>query len=670
MSLVALILAPLVGLFAWLALTYAGAQRQVIEVQRFDAVNTLTSVLDRDIASILGALKGLSTSEDLANQNFEEFRRRAEPLAAQMGFLSISVIEPAGKTIFSTWAEDGNAPQPALAADYLQRVFKGESVVSDVSQSAPSGRPSVMLAVPVKAQSDTNFALVARVDPLRFDSIFKETTLANGWVVAVVDRNGRFVARSLSSTERVGLMARPELGEAARGEPKTGEFTNITHEGVAVMNSFRRSQLSEWTTVVAVPQDLLAAPLYRTITLLAVGGLVGAMAVLSLAFVMASRISEPVRSLSSAAEALVEGRQLPETPQRIAELEEVRAAFEFAVSKSAHLAAIVASSGHAIMSVDANGVVRSWNKGAERLFGYSADDIIGRPKALVVPASKAEEFAHDMAAVLSGQSMRVETLRKTRDGKEIDVSLDLSPIYGPTGKIVAISSIAHDITERIATDEHQRFLMRELTHRSKNLLAIVQSMASQTARTSESLVDFREKFSQRLRGLAASHDLLVAQGWRGAPLEDLIRGQLAVFVENGASHLKIDGAAVNVGPRAAQAIGLALHELATNSIKYGALSTPNGHVAISWTSMAAPEGAEQMQLTWQEHGGPPVSPPVRKGFGHFVIERMISQSVDGAVDMQFPVEGLIWRLTFPMSNLADAPGSLNRESEDRPQWAT
>ena len=237
----------------------------------------------------------------------------------------------------------------------------------------------------------------------------------------------------------------------------------------------------------------------------------------------------------------------------------------------------------------------------------------------------------------------------------IDVSLDMAPIRDADGQIVAMSSIIHDITDRKSTEKHQRFLMRELTHRSKNLLAIVQSMARQTARSAASLKDFETEYMQRLQGLAASHDLLVNQNWAGAPLNELIRRQVESFVEANRANLAISGPDLMISAKAAQAIGLALHELATNSMKYGALSTSKGKVSIDWEFHQTGDEPQRIRLKWEEHDGPPVKPPTRKGFGHFVIDRMATQSLNAKVDIDFRPEGLIWILDAPASTMQIEP---------------
>jgi two-component sensor histidine kinase len=163
------------------------------------------------------------------------------------------------------------------------------------------------------------------------------------------------------------------------------------------------------------------------------------------------------------------------------------------------------------------------------------------------------------------------------------------------------------------------------------------------------------RFARRLHGLAASHDLLVHEGWRGAPIGELVRQQLAPFAEAGSARLQLLGPEIVVTTEAAQAIGLALHELATNAIKYGALSMPAGKVTVSWEFEADGIEPGRLRLSWLERGGPPVTIPSRKGFGHIVIERMVADALDGEIAMHFPPQGLSWTLCIPPKNLV--PGT-------------
>jgi PAS domain S-box-containing protein len=225
----------------------------------------------------------------------------------------------------------------------------------------------------------------------------------------------------------------------------------------------------------------------------------------------------------------------------------------------------------------------------------------------------------------------------------------------PDGKAQRMVSIVTDVTERKAAEDHIQFLMHEISHRSKNLLTVIQSIARRTARTAGSMEEFEARFERRLQGLAASHDVLVSKNWHGAPLEELVRQQLLPFVEIQSSRFELAGPDILMTAEAAQAIGLAIHELATNAIKYGALSQPSGRVRISWAFDRDASVSPELSLNWIEQGGPSVAPPSRKGFGHVVIGEMVERSLNGRVAMEFAAQGLRWSVAIPAINLVDAP---------------
>jgi PAS domain S-box-containing protein len=225
----------------------------------------------------------------------------------------------------------------------------------------------------------------------------------------------------------------------------------------------------------------------------------------------------------------------------------------------------------------------------------------------------------------------------------------------PDGKAERMVSIVTDVTDRKAAEDHIQFLMHEISHRSKNLLMVIQSIARRTARTAGTMEEFENRFERRLQGLAASHDVLVRENWHGAPLADLVRQQLVPFVEIQSSRFEIAGPDIVITAEAAQAIGLAIHELATNAIKYGALSESGGKVSVSWTLDGNSGAPGPLLLNWIERDGPPVSPPSRKGFGHVVVGEMVERSLGGKVAVEFATEGLKWRVSIPNANLVSEP---------------
>lgn len=217
------------------------------------------------------------------------------------------------------------------------------------------------------------------------------------------------------------------------------------------------------------------------------------------------------------------------------------------------------------------------------------------------------------------------------------------PIRDEAGNIVRWFGTNTDITEQREREEHNRFLMREVNHRAKNLLALVQAIARETAGP-ERNSPFVARLSERLVSLGASVDLLVNSGWRGAEIRELITSLLAHFKDLIGSRIHLNGPSLRLSSAGAQMLGMAVHELATNAGKNGALSNHRGEVAINWDSDAPGDGATRFWISWTETGGPPVKPPKRSGFGTSVVGRMAKTAFAGAVQLECRPEGLFWRL--------------------------
>jgi two-component sensor histidine kinase len=199
-----------------------------------------------------------------------------------------------------------------------------------------------------------------------------------------------------------------------------------------------------------------------------------------------------------------------------------------------------------------------------------------------------------------------------------------------------------DITERKEREEKEHLLMREINHRAKNMLSVVDAIAHQTA--AKNPKDFIERFSERIQALSANQDLLIRNEWKGVDIDDLVHAQLAHFVDLIGSRIALQGPKLRLNPASVQAIGLALHELSTNAAKYGALSTDRGRIDMWWDS-----DGDTLTLSWTERDGP-VSPPTRRGFGTIVMEAMAERSVGGEVKLDYSPTGVTWRLTCPAAN--------------------
>jgi two-component sensor histidine kinase len=254
----------------------------------------------------------------------------------------------------------------------------------------------------------------------------------------------------------------------------------------------------------------------------------------------------------------------------------------------------------------------------------------------------ADQHEEDAIRKLIRRGDRVEhyeTVRRRKDGRLVDISLTVSPIRGAGGKVVAASVVARDITERKRIEAQISILAREAEHRAKNLLANVTAMVQLSqAETPDGL---KEAIQGRIGALASVHSLFAKSHWTGAELSSLANQELSPYSRDGRT--QIDGPSVMLKPDLAQAIGVTLHELATNAAKYGALSVAEGQVRVEWSR------AEDRQLVvrWTEAGGPPAKPPTRKGFGTRVMQSMID-GVKGRVQLDWRAEGLACEIALPM----------------------
>jgi two-component sensor histidine kinase len=252
----------------------------------------------------------------------------------------------------------------------------------------------------------------------------------------------------------------------------------------------------------------------------------------------------------------------------------------------------------------------------------------------------------------SGERAEAEVSVRTPDGGERWFRLRVEPL--DYARQVGLTSVAVDITPAKENEAHLRSTMRELTHRSRNLLAVIQGIARRTAASADNVDVFVDRFSARLQALASAHDILVDSSWKGASMRDIIDVQLAHVGEAGDRQVVVDGAPIMLRPDAAQHLSLALHELAVNAVEHGALSEPGGRVHLTWGR--PDESRPEIELTWREENGPAVSEPDVSGFGRVVLDRLVPRGMDGDATLEFKPGGVSWTLRFPDSNvLAEQP---------------
>jgi two-component sensor histidine kinase len=224
--------------------------------------------------------------------------------------------------------------------------------------------------------------------------------------------------------------------------------------------------------------------------------------------------------------------------------------------------------------------------------------------------------------------------------------LSISPVKNATGRVIGASKIARDIAERREADQHRKMLMGELNHRLKNTLAVVQSIASQTLGSASTLDEAQSVFGERLRNLAAAQDVLMRENWRRADVVDVVSQTIGPHA-GGENRFRVGGPSVQLAPGAGLAISMALHELATNAAKYGALTSAEGHVDVVW-KVEEENGNRRFVLKWVESGGPSVVKPTRRGFGSRLIERALASELQGEVSLEYAPAGVRCTIVAPL----------------------
>jgi PAS domain S-box-containing protein len=338
-------------------------------------------------------------------------------------------------------------------------------------------------------------------------------------------------------------------------------------------------------------------------------------------------------------------RQLDVLARQAADLIErtqAEVALRSSEEQSRWLAAVIESSDDAIVSKNLEGIIRSWNAGAERIFGYTAEEAIGQSILLLIPPERHEEEDLILSRLRSGQRIdHFETVRRRKDGTYVDVSLTISPVKDANGTIVGASKIARDITEQKRSQAQIAILAREAEHRAKNILATVQATVRLShAETAEGL---KQAIEGRVRALANVHNLFSQSHWAGADLRRIIAQELTPYCEADTERAQLEGPEVMLPSEKAQPIAVSVHELATNAAKYGALSVADGRLAVRWSR--APDG--KLVIRWSETGGPPVKPPARRGFGTRVMETLIRNQLKGKLHFDWNPDGVACEIMIP-----------------------
>jgi PAS domain S-box-containing protein len=684
--LVALVAAALLPALAVGAIAVAAAvdnHRQAFEDRLEGTARALASAVDAEIHSTAAALSTLATDASLdGDGDLAAFHERARRTAAILGTRAFLVARD-DTMLVHTMFPPGTDLREQLQRQLLgvsRRVFEtGRPAVGDLIRGRVTGRPMVAVYVPVVRHGRVAYALGSAVEPERLSRLLGEQEFRDGGYAGVVDGAGKIVARSVDSERFVGQQVRGWVTEGVGKGAASGVLRGVNLSGAEITTAYRRVPGAPgWVVTVAEPRAAFHASLRAPLATLAVGGLGSMAAALLVATRIGKRVLRPVRSLTRRAEAVAasggDAPPAPDEPARVGEFARLQRAVGLAeatlreraaaiAAGEARLRAVVDTATDAIVVIDERGAIHSFNRAAEAIFGYAAEEAVGRNVSALMGADHGARHDGYLAAYRETGERKIIGIGREVEGRRKDgsaVPLDLSIAeWRDAGGQRFFTGIMRDVSARKADEARRLLLAREVDHRAKNVLAVVQAVLRLTP--ADDPRAFAAAVEARVAALSRAHSLLAEGGWAGADLRAVAERELAPYAAAAGRHhgppaVSLDGPPVPLAPAAVQPFAMVLHELATNAAKHGALSVPGGRVSARWRADRRAGEDGTLRLRWAETDGPPLAgAPARRGFGARLVEATVRGQLGGAVERRWEPPGLVVEVSVPLARAtADA----------------
>jgi PAS domain S-box-containing protein len=651
------IIAPLLLFGFNVSVSVADTQFGQVRNNLTTKARTLSAEVDREIIGEIERLQALAASPSLRQGDFAEFQRQAEASPALRHGGKIALFDRHMQQVVNTWAPSGTPIQKAVASEPVEKALAtGKPQVTGLFMGPATGHVMFSIVVPVQIDSESRYALVGSHHLYALADLVVANELPPGWLAVVSDAAHRLIARS----DRQDAFVGKELPSGQwRGAGPGGVFESVNSEGRPSLEGYAWSTLTGWQASVWGPKALLEAPVRKLWWTIGLATVLAFALVIALTLWLARIIACSVGDAARAAIALGEGFPLAASGTPIAEIDTLMAELRrTAAKRRAAEDSLRASNERLQLAINAALMgwwqyeprhrIVSWDMRAREILGIAEDRTpLDKAVKLLHPydterVQTALQTAPDPADPKPAIEFRVQ--RGSGRVRWVEVHwLSYFEDEGCEQLAASVVGIVQDITDRKEHEEKVHLLMREVNHRAKNLLSVVDAIARQTAARSPE--DFIDRFSERIQALSAYQDLLVENEWNGIKIGDLVCAQLAPFADLISFRIVMHGPELYLKAASAQAIGLALHELSTNAGKYGALSTDTGRVDISWAI-----GGGTLTMSWTERDGPRISAPKRRGFGTVVMETMTERSLGGTVKLDCLPSGLTWRLSCPAEN--------------------
>lgn len=650
-GLVAAIVIPLIAFGGLVVVRFAQAERARVEQEAVRIAGLTALLVDADLKQLTAKLEGLATSSALAQNDFARFHAEANHLTDGRDETIILRDMQVGQLLNSKVPYGTPLPAgPAFSTEELSNFRQGKPHISDVYASPRSGDPRVVIALPVLRDGQAAYVLGITIPTSRVrDTLL--SAVPPGYVVAVGDRQGAYVARSSRHEEVTGKPGLPEYVRQVVG--RSGSFKSANFEGKQLLAGYQRLD-SGWFFTANIPMDMLEQPLSTSLWQLAFIGAAALALSTLLAMAFSRSIINAAGGLEDRARTLGQGQGVVPLNTHLFEFAVVGDALvgageaisararerERATEREALLASIFDAVGVHVGVIETDGASPRWvvaNRATSTIFDLDHED-----------GSLVERFGLDDADRVEFERLCHQSLKQAEPltseftlGANSDEARTylgtFTGLAGATGSRTRVAFTAMDITDRKRAEVHRQLLVNELNHRVKNSLMIAQSIVLQTLRAADSPNNVRAAVSSRLISLARTHDILTRENWEGAYVEDLLTHLVDAL--GSAGRVSMSGPDARLLPGPALTLSLLVHELLTNSLKHGALSSEKGSVVMQWMASANTDGMLAIRIA--EINGPPVTPPTHRGFGSRLFEASFASRTEGMVTVAYSPTGVV-----------------------------
>lgn len=634
---------PTLLVTGYILMRYADAESARLQEQLRSEARSIVHALDRRFASMIEAVQVLALTQDFDTQGLEDFHVRAERARGVLG-RNIVLRDLDGQQLVNPRVPWGRELPRNWRPTDQRAIETGQPQVTGVFDSPIDGEKIVSIVIPVMKDGKPRYILNLSQSLAFFEAVLGDVRLPPEHLSLILDKDDIIVARSREGAKFAGRKGIP------MGEAREGALVAANLDGDRALIGWATSEISGWRATASVRHEIIDAPRRHALTTIAAVGAGVILLGLALAWFMSARISRSLRALTQASAALGERTPVPRVLTPLSEANEVGNALRDAEQRLADNEArlekaLVAARMYSFEYSDADMMITR-SASASVVLGDDDPGIVHGSRAYLRSRIHPQDRERFVRAVENRSPDNPEyavEFRYVRPDGEV-VWLHVNGVFepDPSGTGVRVTGFARDVTSRKHADIRQSLLVRELHHRVKNNLATVLALANLSGRNAASVQDYQKKLRARIQSLARSHSLLNESGLHAGFLRTLLQDELEPYAQGDGERIRIEGPDVDLPPEASLALGMAAHELATNAGKYGALSSERGRVDVRWSVCEADDHERRrLRIEWRESGGPPVTPPARKGFGSRLLESVIGEQLKGSVELRYEPDGLV-----------------------------